>query len=59
MPLDNPVFLEASQATYLGDDELVLGLERNGEARAYPVRMMVYHHIVNDEVSGSPVLITY
>ena len=59
MPLDNPAFLEASEATYLADDELVLGLEWAGEARAYPVQMMFYHHIVNDEVSGSPVLITY
>ena len=59
VPLDNPVFIESSAATFLADDELVLGLEWNGEARAYPVRMMVYHHVVNDEVSGSPVLITY
>lgn len=59
VPLDNPVFIEPSAATFLADDELVLGLEWNGEARAYPVRMMVYHHVVNDEVSGSPVLITY
>ena len=59
VPLDNPVFIEPSAATFLAEDELVLGLEWNGEARAYPVRMMVYHHVVNDEVSGSPVLITY
>lgn len=57
--LDNPVFINASDATFLEDDELVMGLEWNGEARAYPVRMLVYHHIINDDVSGSPVLITY
>ena len=59
MSLDNPVFISAAAATFLEDDELVMGLEWNGEARAYPIRMMVYHHVVNDDVYGSPVLVTY
>ena len=59
VPLDNPIFLSSSEATYLEDDELVLGLEFGGEARAYPTQMMWYHHIVNDTVAGQPILITY
>ena len=59
VPLDDPILLQASEATYLPDEDLVLGLEMMGEARAYPVRMMTYHHIVNDTVGGRPVLITY
>ena len=59
VPLDNPAFLSASQAHHLSDDELVLGYESEGEARAYPINMMRYHHIVNDSVRGSPLLITY
>ena len=59
VPLDNPVLLTAQEATYLPDDDLVLGLEWQGEARAYPIRMLRYHHIVNDTVAGQPLLITY
>ena len=57
--LDNPEFVTAAQASYLHDDELVLGLYAEGEARAYPVSMVFYHHIVNDLVAGRPVLVTY
>ncbi len=57
--LDNPEFVTAAQASYLSDDELVLGLYAEGEARAYPVRMIYYHHIVNDVVRGRPILVTY
>lgn len=59
MPLDQPVFLSASDGDYLPDADLVLGLDLMGQARAYPVRMMGYHHIVNDTVADQPVLITY
>ena len=59
MPLDNPAFLTAEEASYLADDDLVLGLEWQGAARAYPIRMVTFHHIVNDTVEGTPLLITY
>lgn len=59
VPLDNPQVITEREAAYLSDDELVLGLEWHGEARAYPVQMMTYHHIVNDTVGGRPILITY
>ena len=59
MPLDDPAFIPASTATFLGDDELVLGYDRDGEARAYPVSMMFWHHIINDTVQGRPLLATY
>ena len=59
VPLDDPQTLSVVEASYLDDDELVLGLEWNGEDRAYPVRMLTFHHIVNDTVAGRPILITY
>ena len=59
VPLDTPEFLTAKEATYLPDDDLVLGLEWEGEARAYPIRMLTFHHIVNDEIAGRPFLVTY
>jgi len=39
--------------------EAVVALEVNGDARAYPVRAMVWHEIVNDTVGGTPVSVTY
>ncbi len=59
MPLDDPTFLTAHETEYFGDEELVLGVEFAGEARAYPVRMLRYHHVVNDTVRGEPLLVTY
>lgn len=41
------------------DDELVIGVEFNGDARAYPVRLMSLHEIVNDTVGGRPVAVTW
>lgn len=43
----------------LGDSSVVIGMEHNGEVKAYPVRYMVYHHQVQDEVGGKPVIATY
>ncbi len=59
MPLDDPSFLTVGEAGHLGDEELVLGVEWAGEVRAYPVRMLRYHHVVNDTVGGEPLLVTY
>ncbi len=59
VPLDDPSFITADAATFLGDDELVLGYDQDGEARAYPVSMMHWHHIINDTVQDQPVLVTY
>ena len=59
VPLDQPAFLAAGEAGYLPNEDLVLGLEWMGEARAYPIRMLTYHHIVNDNVAGRPLLVTY
>ena len=59
MPLDNPSFLNVQEASHLRDSDLVLGLEWEGEARAYPISMVYFHHIVNDTIAGKPFLITY
>ena len=59
VPLDDPLFLPAEEANYLQDDDLVLVLEWENETRAYPVRMLRFHHIVNDTIAGRPFLITY
>lgn len=57
--LDDPRFESAAGAGWLAADDRVLGLHRNGEARAYPVRILNWHEIVNDTVGGEGVVITY
>jgi len=57
-PVAQPGFLKADDVK-LDASEMVLALDFNGDARAYPVREMAYHHIVNDVVGGVPVAVTY
>ncbi len=58
--IDNPKFITASNATFLTDDyDWVIGISYRGDARAYPLQIMVWHEIVNDVVGGVPLAITY
>ena len=57
-PVPKPGFISADNAK-LDAGEMVLALNFNNDARAYPVSQMAYHHIVNDFVSGVPVAVTY
>jgi len=50
VPLDDPTYVPAARAAFLDANEPVLGLSLAGETRAYPLRMMAWHHVVNDEV---------
>jgi len=59
-PIDQPVFLPVIDNLELLDPtEPVVALEIDGDARAYPVRALVWHEIVNDVVGGVPVAVTY
>ena len=53
--LDNPKLIPAEQADYLIPGELVFGVEINGDARAYPLRILDWHEMLNDVVGGVPV----
>jgi len=59
-PIDDPMFesLEAA-AERLAPLEPVIGLAINGEAKAYPLSILIWHEIVNDEIGGVPVAVTY
>ena len=57
-PIYDPKFVTASEAR-LHPDELVLGLSVNGDSRAYPIWIMNLREIVNDNVGGVPVLVTW
>lgn len=58
-PIDDPKFEPVSNISHLDDREPVIGLLLNGDARAYPLQVMTWHEIVNDEVGGIPVTVTY
>jgi hypothetical protein len=58
-PIDHPVFVQPSEADWLSGREPVISLELNGDARAYPAQILLWHEIANDEVGGVPVTVTY
>lgn len=57
--IDDPKFTEISGSQFVSDSDVVIGLEINGDARAYPLFILVWHEIVNDVVGGTPVAVTY
>jgi Protein of unknown function (DUF3179) len=58
--IDNPKFVSVQEANgFLGDSDLILGLNINGDIRAYPLQILVWHEIVNDRVGGVPIAVTY
>ena len=56
--LDAPKTLPAKDAPW-EDDERVIGVALAGEARAYPLAILVWHELVNDTVGGRPILVSY
>jgi hypothetical protein len=58
--IDKPKFTSVQEADkMLEDSELVVGLNINEDIRAYPLQILVWHEIVNDNVGGVPVAVTY
>ena len=59
-PIDDPAFVSVSDASaWLADVEPVIALEVNGQAKAYPLQILLWHEIANDELAGLPVTVTY
>jgi hypothetical protein len=56
--IDDPQF-ESINETQFADDELIIGVEIDGEARAYPYAILNWHEIVNDTLAGVPIALTY
>ena len=58
--IDNVQFVSITEAEeWLEDVEPVIMIERNGDARAYPIQILMWHEIINDEVGGEPVVVTF
>ncbi len=58
--IDQPKFVKVHEAEdFLYNKDYVIGLEIDGVAKAYPVRILNYHEVVNDQIGSQPVVVTY
>ncbi len=57
--IDKPKFVSVDKATFMQDGDIVIGLQHNGVTKAYPLKILVWHEIVNDNIGGIPVAATY
>ncbi len=57
--LDFPTMIASGEAGYMLDNDLVFGIEINGDVRAYPLRIMGWHEMFNDVIGGVPVALAY
>jgi Protein of unknown function (DUF3179) len=57
--IDRPRFVVAERVDFLEPKEPVIVVELNGETRAYPIQILIWHEIVNDSVGGVPVAVTF
>ena len=57
--LIKPNYLTASQASDMNNQEEVIGVVINGDARAYPISTMSSHEIVDDDIGGQPIAVTW
>lgn len=58
-PLATAAYARTTEAGFVADADIVIAVESHGEAVAYPVRLMAYHHLVQDLVGGTPIVATY
>ena len=58
-PLRDSSYVLSNEAGFVRDTDMVLSVKINNEAVAYPVRLMAYHHVVQDVVGGTPICATY
>jgi hypothetical protein len=58
-PMPKPGFVRAAEADFVAPGDMVLGVAIGGDAAAYPVRELAYHHVVNDAAGGTPIVATY
>lgn len=57
-PVYDPIFVAAVDAPLI-DDELIIGVAWGGEAKAYPISVLRFREMVNDEMAGIPTLVTW
>jgi hypothetical protein len=58
-PIETPKFLRVPDVGFLEDTEAVLAIEVDGDARAYPIQIMMWHELVNDTIGGIPITVSF
>jgi len=58
-PIDDGQLVPVAEAAFMSDGEAVLGFERQGVARAYPLAILEKHEVVNDKLGDVPIVITW
>lgn len=58
-PLPGAEYVAAAQADFVAPADMVVAVHHNGDAAAYPVRQIAYHHVVQDVVGGVPIVVTF
>lgn len=57
--LDGPAVTTVRGVDWIGEDEPVIAVAAGGEWRAYPLQILLWHEIVNDELGGEPIAVTF
>ena len=54
-----PKFVEVENADFLSPEDQVIGVILNGQPKAYPIKILNWHEVVNDYVGGQPLAVTF
>ena len=57
--IDHPKFLPAKKAVFMKDEDMIMGFASGREARAYPIKILNWHEIVNDSFQKKPIVATF
>lgn len=57
--IDAPQFVSGKKQTFLEGEDYVIGITHDSIAKAYPLRIMSYHEVVNDSIGNLPIIVTY
>lgn len=57
--IDNPQFVSVNRARWLQDDDRVLGVDYGGETKAYPIAILNWHEVVNDQIGQKAIVVTF
>ena len=57
--LDSPKFLTSKESNFLHAEDRILGIVIDQQARAYPIKILNWHELVNDQIGGQSFMITY
>ncbi len=58
-PIEEARFVPVAEAAFSEPDALVLGVSIGAQSKAYPIAMMAYHHLLNDQLAGEAFVATY